>query len=187
MHVERVSRGSVARWTWIALWTALASACAASDGGGSDTNEGGGSGDDGAEGGGELGGASNVGVGGAGGSPSDGGNDVGPGAGGGGPEASCLDEPTFDGCAQCLAGEDPQGAQAYQGALLSACACTSPAGDCYSVCSQDPLCNGQQPGAACNQCLSSLSNSSACVGDFSSSCMADPTCNEFGSKLASCQ
>lgn len=161
---------------------ACSAACAANGSGGSsaggESSEGGGGGSSEGDGGspGSLD---------AGGAPSDGGN-ANPTGAGGSPDEGCTGEANFQACAQCLAGDDPAGGQAYQGTLLAECACTNPEGDCYSACSADPVCTGQQPGAACNSCIGTLSNASACVGDFSAACQADPTCTAFANKLATC-
>lgn len=171
----------------IGLLAIACSAACAADGGGSDAggdngsgnggdNGNGGSGDDGSGGDGSLG---------NGGAAGDGGN-ANPTGAGGTPDVGCTSEGDFQACAQCLAGENPAGGQAYQGTLLDECACTNPAGDCYAACSADPVCSGQQPGAECNSCIGALSNNAACVADFSTACMANPDCNAFASELANC-
>lgn len=166
---------------------ACSAACAANGGGGSAADGDNGSGDE--SGGNDAqGGANGDGNGGSlglGGAPGDGGN-ANPTGAGGTPDLGCTGEGDFQACAQCLAGEDPAGGQAYQGTLLDECACTNPAGDCYAACSGDPACSGQQPGAECNSCIGTLSNSSGCVADFSSACMANPDCSAFASQLAGC-
>ena len=165
---------------------ACSAACAANGGGGSTGDNG-----NGDEAGGDTGnGGDNNGNGGngsldLGGAQGDGGNPS-PSGAGGSPDLGCTGEGDFQACAQCFAGEDPTGGQAYQGTLLDECACTNPAGDCYAACSGDPVCTGQQPGAECNSCIGTLSNNSACVADFSSACMANPDCNAFASQLAGC-
>ncbi len=163
---------------------ACSAACAANGGGGSSqggesSSEDGNGGANEGEGG-SLGSLSN------GGAPSDGGSPSNPSGAGGSPDEGCTGEGDFQACAQCFAGEDPAGGQAYQGTLLSECACTNPDGDCYAACSGDPVCSGQQPGAACNSCIQTLSNASACVADFSTACSSDPSCTAFANKLASC-
>lgn len=169
----------------IGLVAIICSAGCAADGGGGSAGDNG----NGNEGGSDNGGGDN-GNGGSGsldlgGAAGDGGS-ANPTGAGGSPDVGCTGAGDFQACAQCLAGEDPAGGQAYQGTLLDECACTNPAGDCYAACSADPVCTGQQPGAECNSCIGTLSNGSACVADFSAACMANPDCSAFASALAGC-
>ena len=102
-------------------------------------------------------------------------------------ETDCTDAGSFELCAQCLAEENPNGAQAYSLAVIDNCYC---ANDCAETCTD--FCadsTGQTPPSAeCETCVSGVGadQESACIQGFSADCGADASCLDFATDLQSC-
>ena len=102
-------------------------------------------------------------------------------------ETDCTEAGSFELCAQCLAEENPNGAQAYSLAVVDNCYC---ANDCAETCTD--FCadaTGQTvPSAECETCVNGVAadQESACIQGFSADCGADASCLDFATELQSC-
>lgn len=102
-------------------------------------------------------------------------------------ETNCTDAASFDLCAQCLAEENPMGAQAYSLAVLENCYCANDCAEsCTDFCADE---TGQTaPAAECETCVSGVAadQNSSCIQGFSADCSADAGCVDFATQLQSC-
>jgi hypothetical protein len=102
-------------------------------------------------------------------------------------ETDCTDAGSFDLCAQCLAEENPTGAQAYSLAIVDNCYC---ANDCAESCADfcADTSGATPPSADCDSCVNTVGadQSSACIEGFSAECGADASCLDFANALQSC-
>ena len=102
-------------------------------------------------------------------------------------EVECSDAGSFDLCAQCLAEENPTGAEAYSMAVIDNCYCANDCADsCTDFCADT---SGQtMPSAECETCVGTVGSdqNSACIQGFSADCGADASCLDFANALQTC-
>ena len=102
-------------------------------------------------------------------------------------EVECSDAGSFDLCAQCLAEENPAGAEAYSMAVIDNCYC---ANDCAESCTDFALIQVVKPclQLECETCVGTVGQdqNSACIQGFSADCGADASCLDFANALQTC-